>query len=76
MICAFPVLFHFLRYQDSVFPAGFTTNTHAKICPLVYFQRPSPGTFLAVQWLRLSTPDAGGPGSTPVRELNPVVPQL
>ena len=29
------------------------------------------GTSLVVQWLRLHTPNAGGPGSIPVRELDP-----
>ena len=29
------------------------------------------GTSLVAQWLRLHAPNAGGPGSIPVRELDP-----
>ena len=37
---------------------------------------PFPGSFLVVQWLRLSTPNAGGPGSIPGQRTRSHVPQL
>ena len=36
-----------------------------------------PGTSLVIQWVRLHAPNTGGPGSIPVRELDPAcMPQL
>ena len=58
---AFP-LFTLSRFS---FPCWIHHQCTRETCPLVSFQRPSPGAFLVVQWLGLSTPNAGAPGSSP-----------
>ena len=44
---------------------------------LLVFKNVGSGTSLVAQWMRLRAPNAGGPGSIPVRELDPTcMPQL
>ena len=45
-----------------------------RACPSL--NRKAQGTFLVVQWLRLGTPHAGGPGAIPGQGTRPYMPQL
>ena len=47
-------------------------NIYFKNVKLAEHQKSETGTSLVVQWLRLCAPNAGGLGSVPVRELDPV----
>ena len=43
----------------------------SNVVPRQDLKKEKEKTSLVVQWLRLHTPDAGGPGSSPGRELDP-----
>ena len=48
------LIYHMLNYRN-----------HAILDQFFYQEGDSQGTFLSVQWLRLCTPNVGGPGFNP-----------